>query len=671
MESNASAKREGIPLKLAIKESQASVAPDGKIIIHTAIINNQEVDDQAALFVKGVPGEWVTIESPVTYVPAGAVKQVAITIQPPPFPQSDVGEYKLEVQVVSKNRPGHMSNVYCLVTVAAYESDGRIGVLLGSLQFSIIPNASITVPMILKNRGVKEDSFILSVDGIPANWVTTTSPLTRVDASQSKEIEFNIQVPRSSQASAGSTPFKILITSQNYAVEKVEVDCVLTITAFSQFSAVLEPDSLPANQIGKLTVNNEGNTADQFSLAFESQNNGLIFEKAVQTPKKNTKPDDPNPQYETVFTGIAPGETLWVDAGQSGFLWFRSRPKVRAFVGGEKIHPYTARVQSSAKDVAEFRGQVSSKAIIPLWLIIALLLAVMLMGFMVFFPGMGGDKSAVYATQTASANQTQAVNAGQTDSDGDGLVNDTETALGTDSANPDTDGDAMYDGEEVNVYKTNPLVPDTDNDAIKDGEEVYKYRTNALSPDTDADLLYDGDEVNRKTDPLKPDTDSDGLSDGAEVGIGTDPRKPDTDNDNLLDGQENQTCPHPLNPDTDNDGTTDGRDLDPCDPNNPSLTATAVSGAPTQVPTQVPPTNVPLLPTDTPQPLPQPTVPVEQPTNMPPGVPTVTPAGEVPAQLPAQPETLPSNICGSIGGAGGIVILGVMLGSRKRRRYLK
>jgi hypothetical protein len=56
--------------------------------------------------------------------------------------------------------------------------------------------------------------------------------------------------------------------------------------------------------------------------------------------------------------------------------------------------------------------------------------------------------------------------------DGDGLTNLEEYRLGTDPRNPDSDGDGLKDGEEVNVYHTNPLLYDTDGDGIGDGLEV-------------------------------------------------------------------------------------------------------------------------------------------------------------------------------------------------------
>jgi len=100
------------------------------------------------------------------------------------------------------------------------------------------------------------------------------------------------------------------------------------------------------------------------------------------------------------------------------------------------------------------------------------------------------------------------VSGGALDSDGDGLSDAEEAALGTDPNNPDTDGDGLTDGEEVKTYKTDPLNPDTDYDALKDGAEVHQYRTNPLVRDTDNGGVADGHEVIEDgTNPLDPSDD--------------------------------------------------------------------------------------------------------------------------------------------------------------------
>ena len=58
------------------------------------------------------------------------------------------------------------------------------------------------------------------------------------------------------------------------------------------------------------------------------------------------------------------------------------------------------------------------------------------------------------------------------DFDNDGLNNRQEVQAGTDIRNPDTDGDGLSDGQEVNVHHTNPLLADTDGDGVNDGLEV-------------------------------------------------------------------------------------------------------------------------------------------------------------------------------------------------------
>jgi len=153
---------------------------------------------------------------------------------------------------------------------------------------------------------------------------------------------------------------------------------------------------------------------------------------------------------------------------------------------------------------------------------------------------------------------------GSSDNDKDGLTKREELQLGTDPNNPDTDGDGLNDGEEINQYKTDPLKADTDGDGLNDGEEVSKVKTSPVKADTDGDGLNDGEEINKfKTEPLKADTDGDGLNDGEEVNkYKTNPLKADTDGDGLNDGDEvKKHKTDPLKTDTDGEGLSDGEEI--------------------------------------------------------------------------------------------------------------
>jgi len=160
------------------------------------------------------------------------------------------------------------------------------------------------------------------------------------------------------------------------------------------------------------------------------------------------------------------------------------------------------------------------------------------------------------------------------DTDEDGLMDYIEERLGTDPKNPDTDGDGLQDGEEVNKYGTDARKPDTDGDGLTDGDEMKKHKTDPLKVDTDADGLTDGEEVLRhRTDPLNVDTDGDELTDGDEINkYRTDPLKSDTDGDELTDSEELfRRGTSPLKADTDGDLWNDRIDIAPTNPFIPNI----------------------------------------------------------------------------------------------------
>lgn len=155
------------------------------------------------------------------------------------------------------------------------------------------------------------------------------------------------------------------------------------------------------------------------------------------------------------------------------------------------------------------------------------------------------------------------------DLDKDNLSNADEQLEGTRPDDPDSDGDGINDGDEVNgtlnPYQvghtpgtapggapgepTNPLDRDTDFDGLDDFAEIDGSNGSVSDPnnfDTDDDGLEDGYEVFNGLDPtdatgnngLNGDPDNDGLTNFDEQAETTDPQNPDTDGDGLNDGDE-------------------------------------------------------------------------------------------------------------------------------------
>ena len=597
---------------LFLKDNRVSVAPGSVSQVAVVITNQGSEDDYFELYVKGIPSEWVSLESPVVHLSPGEQNEINLTIQPPANPQGRAGQYPFEIQAVVQGHPEDVTEIEGILTVAAFQSDGRIGILMASVHFTVVPGNEVNVPIMLLNRGLDPDVFRLNIEGIPSSWVSTPSALTRIEPGQQSEVELTISPPRQPQTGAGRNPFTIQVSSQDTPSQQASVDCILTVAAFSEFSSEIRPKQFDYSQTAQLLVTNRGNIQDTYTISFLSQADALLFEKVELYMQGGTTSRQAPPRK--ALTEIKEPLSLYLPAGESGAIEFRARPRSYPFLGGDTIYPFTVAVQSTENTTQTQQGDVLGKALIPLWVLPVLaiiLISTLCLGAFLISRVRGQASSATQtaqyagsliaaATQTAAFNQTQAVAIGQEDTDGDGLVNAREIEIGTDPTKADTDGDELSDGNEVNQFGTDPLKPDTDGDGLSDGEEILRRNTNPLNPDTDQDGLTDSNELSRNTDPLNPDTDHDGLTDGQEVELKTDPLKPDTDNDRLPDGKETPPCPSPTNPDTDGDGIIDGLDPEPCNANNPSLTATAGATLPTptsipatQAPTSIPPTAVP------------------------------------------------------------------------------
>ncbi|MCB9743524.1 MAG: TlpA family protein disulfide reductase [Alphaproteobacteria bacterium] len=88
------------------------------------------------------------------------------------------------------------------------------------------------------------------------------------------------------------------------------------------------------------------------------------------------------------------------------------------------------------------------------------------------------------------------------DTDGDGLTDEEEEALGLDPLQADSDGDGLSDPDEL-ALGTDPLLADSDGDGLDDGEEL-DLDTDPWLVDSDGDGLGDGVEVEAGSDPLNP-----------------------------------------------------------------------------------------------------------------------------------------------------------------------
>lgn len=229
-----------------------------------------------------------------------------------------------------------------------FEAEGRIGVRVEARTFSAAPGDSITVPIVLANRGLVRDRFHLAVDGIPTTWVSATSPTTPLSPGEQQEVSLTIRPPRSSQSRAGRHLFRIRVSSEVAPDQVVESECTLSIGVFGQFRSELRPQRVEAGQPARVIVDNQGNVQQTFTVSWQSSQDELVFE---------------------------PGQIqeLPLSPGEAGLLEFRASPRRRPLLGGEKVYAFTTRVESAEQETQNLVGDMVSRALLPSWLLPAVL----------------------------------------------------------------------------------------------------------------------------------------------------------------------------------------------------------------------------------------------------------------------------------------------------------
>lgn len=375
-------------------------------------------------------------------------------------------------------------------------SRGWVGAYIDNPNLVATPGSSLTFQVILFNRSPLTDTFHMSAEGLPAEWLASPLQGVGIPSNGDRSVTLTLRPPRSSAGRAGRHQLVLTVGSENARDQVIELRLSITVTAFSEFFSELQLDRLRSGQIGQVLIHNRGNLPETFTILWEDRLHEISF--------------DP-PQVRVT---VPPGKTAAVE--------YRPALIQPRWLGSDTTHSYKIHVTAQTGQMQTHTGEYIGRALVPAWapvgasaLCVVLACLLLLLVNQAIAPAradrgtaQAGETIIAQATQialgttpTTAATQSgilatlQAGTAtaawGLLDPDGDGLPNQAELLAGTRLDLADTDGDGLTDGEEVSRWKTNPL-----------------------SPDTDGDLLHDGEEIRRGTNPLLRDTDGDGLDDG-------------------------------------------------------------------------------------------------------------------------------------------------------------
>jgi len=337
---------------IQIESADLTVAPGSSVTVPLLLQNHSAADGFFELAVRGIPSIWVSLPSPVLHLTAGEQREVLLTIQPPLPPAGRAGRHQVAVRVTSQETPQQTAEASCTLTVAALEVPGRIGLLLAAIEYPVAPGETVAIPLVLFNHGLERDILNLSVEGIPSNWVYASAASTPLAPGQQQEVTLNIQPPHSAEGGAGRRPFQILAISQAAPGQVTAADCILTIATFSQFSCELRPQRIEAGEPARVVLENQGNIQQAFSLTWQSPDEALGFEPA-------------------------PTQDLRIPPGEVAMAEFQAKPRSRPLFGGERVWPFTTRVQAAEGEARNLTGEVVGKALIPSSVLTAVLVAIL------------------------------------------------------------------------------------------------------------------------------------------------------------------------------------------------------------------------------------------------------------------------------------------------------
>lgn len=373
---------------------------------------------------------------------------------------------------------------------------GAGALFLESEQAVVEPGGAAHIPVTVQNQGSEVANFNLSVVGVPAGWVELPAGSVSLVPGEQKQLHLIVRPPRSSESRAGSYPLTIQAHSSRAPGIAAQASLTLTVAAFSQFTSALYPQRLRAGETGQITIHNQGNSAEVFSVDWQDGSRQLRF-----TPDR--------PQFK-------------IPAGEQVQAEFRAEPVQRPLFGGEQTIQAAAQVSSQSGGYQTHQAEVVSKGLLPLWILPLIAVACLLLGAAGLALANPFNAGGGAATRTAAAERTEIAlvvertNAVNTATAASMLNLNQATASAATATSAwlllDDDKDGLTNAEELEL-NTLPNKRDTDEDGLDDGEEVRVRHTDPLNPDTDGDGIKDGDEVARGLNPLNPDTDGDGIPD--------------------------------------------------------------------------------------------------------------------------------------------------------------
>ena len=222
-------------------------------------------------------------------------------------------------------------------------------VRLASNSVQVTPGASATLEVTVRNTGTVVDQFTIDVLGDAGAWATADPPVLSLFPATEETTTVRFAPPRSASIAAGPVAFGVRASSHEDPAGSAVEEGTVTVGAFRDTVAELLPRTSRGSRSAthEVAVDNRGNERLNASL----------------------EPSDPDQLLG--FDVRPPG--MVIEPGTSQFAKVRVSPRQRFWRGTPKTRPFSLAVTSPDGAPIKLDGSMLQEAILPRWLIPALL----------------------------------------------------------------------------------------------------------------------------------------------------------------------------------------------------------------------------------------------------------------------------------------------------------
>jgi hypothetical protein len=220
---------------------------------------------------------------------------------------------------------------------------------LASSAVSVEPGAEARVELKVRNNGSVVDELTFSVLGAASSWSTVDPPSLSLFPGAEGTATVIFAPPREPSATAGPAPFGVRVASQEDAAGSTVEEGTITVAAFVDISAELQPHTSRGSRGAKhdLAVDNRGNATLNATVSGSDQEQALGFD--IDPPGVVAEP------------------------GHAAFSAVAVKPRKSFWRGTPRTHQFVLAVEATGQPPVTVSGSLLQEPILPPWFLRALI----------------------------------------------------------------------------------------------------------------------------------------------------------------------------------------------------------------------------------------------------------------------------------------------------------